>query len=106
MHDRIRYVYAPSAAGTVTLFGFVNAFDPRELKECDHYWECRFTQSRYLAGHHKARAHDWPAQWRVLEALLQAHKGRLSFRGRPASHAHRTACDGLSYPEWRQCEEA
>ena len=96
---------ALSICRRVSLFGFVNATDPRELPECDHYWECRFTQARYLAGHAKARAHDWPSQWRVLLHLLTSQDS-LRYFSRSGGHAHRAACDGLPYDSWRRCSEA
>lgn len=77
---------------------------PRRPTAAD--WQCRFPQARYLAGHARARAHDWPAQWRVTLRLLEAHAGRLRFFGRPSSFVHRTACDGLEYARWRRCQEA
>jgi len=51
-----------------TLFGFGNDSDITAASQCNHYWECRFNQTRYFSG--KMGNHDWHAQWRSLTSLI------------------------------------
>jgi len=52
----------------VTLYGFANDSNLQAASTCNHYFDCKFNQSRYFSG--KMGHHDWHAQWRLLESLI------------------------------------
>eukprot|EP00965_Chrysotila_dentata_P013766 456688-Pleurochrysis_carterae.AAC.4 len=54
---------------STTLFGFGNDTDSSTAGTCNHYWECKYDQTRYFSG--KMGNHDWHAQWRVISQLAE-----------------------------------
>lgn len=66
---------ALASCARVSLYGFANDSDVATKAFCNHYYDCRFNQSRYFSG--KMGYHDWHGQWRVLEALV--HLGALRY---------------------------
>ena len=59
---------ALTACDQVTLFGFANDSNAQSAASCNHYYDCRYNQTRYFSG--KMGHHDWHAQWRLLESLI------------------------------------
>ena len=62
---------ALASCARVSLFGFANDSDKSALaqSQCNHYYDCRFNQTRYFSG--RMGYHDWHGQWRVLSALVE-----------------------------------
>lgn len=60
---------ALASCARVSLFGFANDSDARMAGFCNHYYDCRFNQTRYFSG--KMGYHDWHGQWRVLSGLVE-----------------------------------
>ena len=67
---------ALASCARVTIYGFANYTEDATRAFCNHYYDCRFNQSRYLSG--KMGYHDWQGQWRVLAALVDL--GALRYR--------------------------
>ena len=59
---------ALSGCDDVHLFGFANDSNVAATSTCNHYYDCRYNQSRYFSG--KMGHHDWHAQWRLLSNLV------------------------------------
>jgi hypothetical protein len=60
---------ALASCAKISIYGFANFSDLATQSFCNHYYDCRFNQTRYLSG--KMGYHDWAGQWRVLSALVR-----------------------------------
>ena len=66
---------ALASCARVSLFGFANDSDARMMGFCNHYYDCRFNQTRYFSG--KMGYHDWHGQWNFLARLIRL--GELAY---------------------------
>jgi hypothetical protein len=71
--------------GSLDLYGFGNASEPRDEGVCSHYWECGRSQAKYFGG--KAGYHEWGAQWRLLSGWLEQATVTTPGRVRFVTHA-------------------